>query len=145
MVEAGEGAGGVAALLRRAAAVHPDCTLGLLLEGLDGYMSRRQNQEYRCLTSFSFSFACVVFLLSDLTEVSQSLTSTCPADKIRNTGCHASLFSPYICRFYAARTLLGPWTATCYTARTTTHARLMHCLIYLPSSGLHCSLPLHFS
>jgi hypothetical protein len=40
--------GTVEALLQRAAASHPTCTLALLIEGLHHYLQQRERSEFRC-------------------------------------------------------------------------------------------------
>jgi hypothetical protein len=40
--------GTVGALLQRAAAAHPTCTLALLIEGLHHYLQQRERSEFRC-------------------------------------------------------------------------------------------------
>lgn len=40
--------GTVEALLQRAAAAHPTCTLALLIEGLHHYLQQRERSEFRC-------------------------------------------------------------------------------------------------
>jgi hypothetical protein len=39
---------GVEALLQRAAAAHPTCTLALLIDGLHHYLQQRERSEFRC-------------------------------------------------------------------------------------------------
>ena len=44
--------GTVEALLQRAAAAHPTCTLALLIEGLHHYLQQRERSEFRCCHRF---------------------------------------------------------------------------------------------
>jgi hypothetical protein len=41
----------IEALLQRAAAAHPACTLALLIEGLHHHLQQRERSEFRCCSS----------------------------------------------------------------------------------------------